>query len=95
MPNHVANYIKIRGELSVLKKFWAKATRDSEGKKTDFNYSNLVPEPTSKKMDLYTWHCNNWGNKWGCYNVGFNKSPINIFNNVIKLNYDTALLKYM
>ena len=89
MPNHVSNYVEIRGKLDELKKFWIASTHNSENKETGFNYNNLVPEPTTGKIDLYKWHCTHWGNKWGRYNIGVNKEPIDTINCIIKFHYDT------
>jgi hypothetical protein len=86
MPNHVANYVIIEGDTSVLKDFWSKATHKSSGEETLFRYDNLHPAPPS--ADWYDWNCQNWGNKWGCYNVSI--SVLDYDNKMIALFYDTA-----
>ncbi|AGF85401.1 hypothetical protein QJ854_gp381 [Moumouvirus goulette] len=87
MPNHVANHVIIKGDFDVLKKFWNIATtKTKNNSRGQFCYENLYPVP--KDENWYSWCIENWGNKWGCYDVVEKK--IDIENNIIELYYDTA-----
>ncbi|AVL94740.1 hypothetical protein ma354 [Moumouvirus australiensis] len=87
MPNHVANYVVITGDVDVLKVFWQKATEKTENNpEEEFSYRNLYPVPPN--TDSYFWCIDNWGNKWGCYDIVEKK--IEIENGIIELYYDTA-----
>ncbi|AGC01888.1 hypothetical protein H012_gp575 [Acanthamoeba polyphaga moumouvirus] len=87
MPNHVANYIIIKGNSDILDEFWKKSTMKSKNNSNgQFCYDNLYPVP--KGVNGYFWCIDNWGNKWGCYDVVEKK--IDIENGVIELYYQTA-----
>ncbi|ANB50538.1 hypothetical protein [Powai lake megavirus] len=81
MPNYVANYVIIKGDKKELTKFWNQATITG-----NFDYENLYPDPENKYTN--DWCIDNWGNKWGAYNV--EEDNIDINNGIIKLYYNTA-----
>ena len=71
MPNHCFNNISITGPSSELEKIW-------EGlSKYNGEYSILrsyapMPKELENTTDWYEWAMDNWGSKWGDYDVDIN-----------------------
>lgn len=89
MPNDVANTVIITGDSATLRHFWKIATTDVTNPEDHrFLYENLYPLPADQENNWYQWQCDQWGNKWGAYNM----SEINVDpeNGKIEIYYETA-----
>ena len=61
MPNHVYNTLITEKPLTVK-------ILHEQSKELNGGLAMLVmPRPTDQEENWYSWNCNNWGTKWGCY----------------------------
>ena len=80
MPNHCNNSLSVSGPKHIVQKFinfaqastpWAANKYENDGtyeKETELLCCNqFIPSP--KKEWDYDWCINNWGSKWGCYDI--------------------------
>lgn len=74
MPNHVDNYLEISGKPKLINKLMkqveiteSEATRENE--QTIFSCHKVIPQPTFQGDEWYAWRVNNWGSKWGAYDI--------------------------
>ena len=63
MPNHITNFVRVRGlnADTIMKKYFT----DTDGECL-LDFFKIIPMPKSVN-DEYTWCCNNWGTKWNAY----------------------------
>ena len=89
MPNHCENDLYVDGPELEVKRFMALVGADKDT--PEFSCDAIIPYPERfKQMDEeakwgttndgfnsggYEWCCNNWGTKWGAYNVGVYQHP--------------------
>lgn len=100
MTNYVANYVKITGEPSTIKKFWKKATTEPESarinngkklKKTEFE--DIFVEMISKQYFSYNnlYECPEQGNiKWCIENWGNKWGAFSV--NISTIDFDDGII---
>ena len=74
MPNHCENILIIEGKPKLINKLLkqveiteSEATSDNEA--TIFSCHKIIPQPTFQGEEWYEWRINNWGSKWGAYDL--------------------------
>lgn len=74
MPNHVDNYLEISGKPKLINKLMkqveiTESEATAQHEKTIFSCHKVIPQPTFTGDEWYGWNINNWGSKWGAYDV--------------------------
>jgi hypothetical protein len=72
MPNECRNQLVVQGNVQSLSKFRDMAF-DSTKNETSLN----VLFPTPEGVDWYEWNNENWGSKWGAYDIETDEVDIN------------------
>ena len=71
MPNHVYNVLHTDKPLT------AKVLHEHSKNLNGGLAMLLMPRPTDQEENWYSWNCDNWGTKWGCYDQNVEGDQIN------------------
>lgn len=74
MPNHVDSYLEISGKPKLINKLMkqieiTESESTKENEKTIFSCHKVIPQPIFQGDEWYEWRIQNWGSKWGAYDI--------------------------